>query len=263
MEVEMGFRQDDGFTLLELSIVLVIVGLLAAGILVGSDLIAAARIRAEITRLTSYEVAFRTFKVKYDGIPGDFDKAGEIPNVPSGHYGNGDGLLDDTYNAEAILVWEHLSKAGLIEGAYSGTSYPRNPSYDPATDTCGADLCPPSTLGGHVSHFMNGLYSTWGYEGFQLYNTGYTLSDNNVGIITLSDNDVGNIREQGKLTVVQAQGIDAKADDGKADTGRVVTINAGFASDTCVSGDFGTVDGSANYRMQDGVDNCTLVYVLR
>src|ERR1700710_2201298 len=63
--------ENQGFTLIELSIVLVIIGLIVGGVLVGQDLIKAAATRAQISQIEKYNQAVNTFKTKYNGIPGD------------------------------------------------------------------------------------------------------------------------------------------------------------------------------------------------
>src|SRR5476649_123700 len=63
-----------GFTLIELSIVLVIIGLIVGGVLTSRDLIAAAQIRAQISQIEKYQTAVNTFRGKYGYLPGD------IPN---------------------------------------------------------------------------------------------------------------------------------------------------------------------------------------
>src|SRR5665213_3308988 len=68
-------RNDDkivaAFTLIELSIVLVIIGLIVGGILVGQDLIKAAEVRAQISQIEKYSSAVNTFRAKFAAIPGD------------------------------------------------------------------------------------------------------------------------------------------------------------------------------------------------
>ena len=61
----------NGFTLIELSIVLVIIGLVVGGVLVGADLIKAAKIRSAVSDLDKITAAVNTFKLKYNCIPGD------------------------------------------------------------------------------------------------------------------------------------------------------------------------------------------------
>ncbi len=63
--------KKSGFTLIELSIVLVIIGLIIGGVLVGKDLIKAAEIRSTIGQYEKYKTAVNTFKLKYSGLPGD------------------------------------------------------------------------------------------------------------------------------------------------------------------------------------------------
>ena len=71
-------QQQRGFTLIELSIVIVIIGLIAGGILVGKDMIRAAEIRAIATELQHYRAAVKTFEATYDALPGDMTNATEF-----------------------------------------------------------------------------------------------------------------------------------------------------------------------------------------
>src|ERR1700712_2724582 len=86
-----------GFTLIELSIVLVIIGLIVGGVLVGQDLVRAAAVRAQISQIEKYNTAVNTFYGKYGYLPGDikdpdatrFGFASRNPN--GGQPGNADG----------------------------------------------------------------------------------------------------------------------------------------------------------------------------
>src|SRR5580658_7858400 len=83
-----------GFTLIELSIVLVIIGLIVGGVLAGQDLIRAAAARAQITQIEKYNTAVNTFRGKYNALPGDMNaEAASQLGFPSrpGTYGEGDG----------------------------------------------------------------------------------------------------------------------------------------------------------------------------
>ena len=64
-----------GFTLIELSIVLVIIGLIAGGVLIGRDLINAAAIRAQISQIEKIQTAVNTFRGKFNALPGDMGTA--------------------------------------------------------------------------------------------------------------------------------------------------------------------------------------------
>jgi|GEM_PF-1037087 len=78
---------DSGFTLIELSIVLVIIGLITGGILLGNDLINAATIRQQISQIEKLRVSTSTFRVKYGYMPGDI-----LSNVATQYgFANGDG----------------------------------------------------------------------------------------------------------------------------------------------------------------------------
>jgi prepilin-type N-terminal cleavage/methylation domain-containing protein len=73
--------QNQGFTLIELSIVLVIIGLIVGGVLVGQNLIAAAAVRAQISQIEKYQTAANAFRGKYGYLPGD------IPNPYATQFG--------------------------------------------------------------------------------------------------------------------------------------------------------------------------------
>lgn len=129
------------FSLVELSIVLVIIGLLAGGVLSGRSLIRASELRAATADLSRYHAAVRTFQEKYFQLPGDITNATAFWGVLAGDgtgndaacqnaeatglptcNGNGDGFI--AYNSveygERFRAWQHLANAGLIEGRYTG-----------------------------------------------------------------------------------------------------------------------------------------------
>src|ERR1700691_4838931 len=85
---------QSGFTLIELSIVLVIIGLVVGGVLVGQDLIRAAEVRATISQIEKYNTAARTFYGKYGYLPGDIkdpDASNFGFQARGTHEGQGDG----------------------------------------------------------------------------------------------------------------------------------------------------------------------------
>lgn len=134
-----------GFSLVELSIVLVILGLLVGGVLSGQALIKAAQIRAITTEFSKYRTASLTFRDKYFALAGDMPNATAFWGIAGGTGSdatcgntvstdaktcNGDGDGDLTYTvsssysiAEPLRFWQHLANAGLIEGQYPGTGY--------------------------------------------------------------------------------------------------------------------------------------------
>ena len=130
-----------GFTLIEMSVVLVILGLLVGAIVVGKNLIRTSQVRSTITEYQRYANAIATFKEKYGALPGDLATAtnywGTNPTgCPPGYdavkrtetcNGNGDGNLStwdwtwvDFYGQ--FTAWQHLADAGLIPGQFVGAS---------------------------------------------------------------------------------------------------------------------------------------------
>jgi len=122
--------KEQGFTLIELSIVLVIIGLIVGGVLVGQDLIRAAELRATISQVYKYNAAVNTFNLKFGGLPGDlafYNTAtfGLYSTGEDGSQGKGDGngMLEaagggELGTGENLLFWRHLSDANLVDGAF-------------------------------------------------------------------------------------------------------------------------------------------------
>ena len=121
--IDKNHRTVKGFTLVELSIVIVIIGLIIAGVVAGQSIVRQAKLRSVISEVNEYNVAMNAFILEYDGLPGDFNRATSY--WPSGGTsdGNGDKIIhvqSPNVNTEAIRGWEHLSLAGIIPGSFSG-----------------------------------------------------------------------------------------------------------------------------------------------
>jgi prepilin-type N-terminal cleavage/methylation domain-containing protein len=120
-------KRASGFTLIEIAIVLVIIGLLLGGVLKGQELITSARVRNFIQQQDGVKAAYFGFLDRYRALPGDYTAAvANIANINTGvaacggGNGNGDGTITSAAAlVENILVWEHLSKAGFITGTYT------------------------------------------------------------------------------------------------------------------------------------------------
>jgi prepilin-type N-terminal cleavage/methylation domain-containing protein len=116
-------QQQKGFTLVEIAIVLVIIGLLLGGILKGQELINSARVRNLADSTQGIQAAYFGFIDRYRRVPGDWGQAAAAAAIGStiNSGGNDNGRLDPTPNfTEPNAMWEHLSKAGFINGSYSG-----------------------------------------------------------------------------------------------------------------------------------------------
>ncbi|MGH8618414.1 MAG: prepilin-type N-terminal cleavage/methylation domain-containing protein [Burkholderiales bacterium] len=130
-------RKQTGFTLIEIAIVLVIIGLLLGGVLKGQELITSARVRNLISQQEGIKAAYFGFLDRYRALPGDYDRGGinitgVAGSVCNAGNGNGNGRIEIA-GSETILAWEHLSKAGFINGSFncnpveSAATTPTNP----------------------------------------------------------------------------------------------------------------------------------------
>jgi len=120
----MNRRQQSGFTLIEIAIVLVIIGLLLGGILKGQELITSARVRNMADQGNGVQAAYFGFVDRFRNLPGDWPQAlavQAIPGLSGTAGGNGNGRIDGMAWVEPSAVWEQLQRAGFIGGFYAAT----------------------------------------------------------------------------------------------------------------------------------------------
>ena len=116
-----------GFTLVELSIVMVIIGLICGGIMVGRELIRSTELTSVTTDLKRFQTAHNSFRMKYKALPGDMKNASQYwptqcVNYNAGNQcnGNGDGRIGGgSYPFENMRYFQHLALAGMIPGTFS------------------------------------------------------------------------------------------------------------------------------------------------
>ena len=121
-------NKQTGFTLIELAIVLVIIGLLLGGVLRGQELINSARVKSLTRDFQNAQVYLYGYQDRFKSVPGDDGRADvRLPGpppaalaAPAGTRDNGqiNGAWDDGFGdgTEAILFWQHVRLAGLAPG---------------------------------------------------------------------------------------------------------------------------------------------------
>jgi prepilin-type N-terminal cleavage/methylation domain-containing protein len=262
-------RSKNGFTLVELSIVLVILGLLAGGVLSGQSLIRAAELRSISTDSGRYATAVTAFRDKYFALPGDMGEAtrfwsfagtttspGCVTNsaaataAPGTCDGNGNGIIADAASAggtgESFQAWRQLALAGLVEGSYSGNAGTAGPA-DYVTDANA-----PRGRIGRTLWMLTYINNTPTPISSHLFDYNY-LNWMGVG----AGSGTGSWADDGFLKNEEAWNIDTKLDDGKPATGKV----HGMGMDTGCTTSTGNTDHSVDYALSNSAANaCALLF---
>jgi prepilin-type N-terminal cleavage/methylation domain-containing protein len=238
------YKTRGGFTLIEMSIVLVIIGLIVGGILLGQSLIQAAAVRATVSQIEKYNTATNTFREKFAYLPGD------IPAGPAAQFGltvgsgctgtlglsDGNGLID-SWDAssgywsfqtagETALFWQDLSSVNLIDGSFQGIGSTGCVKPYSKTQSQLLQYMPAAKIGG--GNFIY-LYEYGGFNWFGLQVI--TGTDNN-GTMEPNPEETGTL--SASITVLQAYNIDKKIDDGLPQHGNVMATYALYWDDTAV-----------------------------
>ncbi len=191
----------NGFTLIELSIVLVIIGLIVGGIVVGKEMIHNSQIKALIKQSSRFANSLNAFKLKYNALPGEFPAYQNYFPTLTGPYcpktsnmglTNMNDLIDGTYEIEA--AYAQLQAAGLIEMGRP-------------------QILQDGTIQDHYDCFYNNMqqYAALNTAFNGIY-AGITTGLNRNGL----QFGIGNVPI---LTVAEAMALDLKMDDGIAGTG--------------------------------------------
>jgi prepilin-type N-terminal cleavage/methylation domain-containing protein len=192
--------KQQGFTLIEIAIVLVIIGLLIGGVLKGQEMITQAKIRNVANDFNGVSAAYYSYQDRYRAIPGDDVNAATRWTTSAS--GDGNGVVGGSYNdtnaeasaTEAQRFWQHLRLAGLVAGQTTGDS----------------SVIPPTNASGGLTGVQNGALGLGGL------------------VICVSN-----------LPAKIASAIDSQFDDGIAKTGQVrgVAQAAGVSNPTVAAGD--------------------------
>ena len=258
-----------GFTLIELSIVLVIIGLIVGGVLVGRNLIAASELSAAISQIQKYNSSTNAFRDKYGALPGDIKdpdatKFGFIARGTSGPArGDGNGIISGINGAtfvcpicqtgETSVFWVDLSTARLIDGNFSTATFANASTAISATTTPNLNnYFPTSKLGqsnyvvvtsGGLSGFINTIGDAQNYFSItgisQLTAVGSSYQVNAV---------MG-------ITVAQANAMDTKMDDGRPQLGNVLAIGP-WLNSNCNAGQGYCTMGYSTYQTAGSSSTC-------
>lgn len=126
-------RNASGFTLIEIAIVLVVVGLLVGAVMTGQELIGSARVRNLADSSAGIRSAYFAFVDRYRRVPGDWNaaEAGEALGVVVNGGGNDNGRVDNDPGREWVepnALWEQLAKAGFLQGEFEGDALAPTPN---------------------------------------------------------------------------------------------------------------------------------------
>ncbi|MFN7039394.1 MAG: prepilin-type N-terminal cleavage/methylation domain-containing protein [Alphaproteobacteria bacterium] len=207
--------KTQAFTLIELSIVIIIIGIIIGGIAAANELIMQARIRSLVNDIQNTTTAVNAFKLKFGFLPGDFPYAGKIwtsatctdDYATAGCNGNGDYQINLNAGGgdgqEGYRLWQHLSLGGFISGTYTGTS---------------------ANTDQYKLQYSEGAYMDMRYVRPYL-----TRPYENCLEIGAWNSSLG-LAIEGALTPYDAYGLDSKIDNGDANSGKILGRNSYSAS---------------------------------
>jgi prepilin-type N-terminal cleavage/methylation domain-containing protein len=221
----MGNRNAKGFTLIEMAVVLVIIGLLFAGVVLAQSLIRSSNVQTIISDVAMYQSAISQFKQKYNEMPGDMTDAtnnwGTNPHCSTNGVGTGTQTCNGNGNGrvdlklliapfEQFLVWQHLANGGFISGQYSGTSWPAGSPYHVVYCSPGNN-CPGGRVNQSQAYFLAYSTGSFGLLGstanYWAQGPGHYLG---VGLAGASSG----YPAYPLLTAPEAFSLDSKVDDG-------------------------------------------------
>jgi prepilin-type N-terminal cleavage/methylation domain-containing protein len=238
-------KTQNGFTLVELAIVIVIIGLLLGGVLQGQELIKQAQVRNNVKRIQEISSAIATFYGKYNNLPGDMPiaRANAFLAVSGG---DGNGQLEWNGIADSQFFWLHLTAAKMLNvvkndnTTFTAASYSRFAKF--RNDRGGSG----NTMPGMMYASTTDIYSTiFGTEGINIGNA-----------ITLSTMLPTGVAQYAAFTADETRIMDEKIDDGNAITGKFRGANARAAGTYALT----TCNNSGVYVNDSSNMLCRILY---
>lgn len=237
-----------GFSIIELSIVLIIIGFIIAGIVIGQSLVAHAKIVSVTNDMSNFRASILSFKDYYDQLPGDMGNARNYwpdctDDLDNPCNGNNNGKIDWDIAAniqEDFRAWQHLSLSGMIAGGYTGLD----------------------AISGMPHNFMLGVnipasrYENAGYRILYPNPTDEAYGKSGHVIILASIVSAGNLTGS-VMPPLEARAVDVKIDDGDPDEGNLITLRGSDVdSSKCLTGTNKVMP--ATYRMNDTSRSCRM-----
>lgn len=257
-------RKQSGFSLVELSIVLVILGLLVGGVLSGQSLIRAAELRSVSADFSRYQTAVMTFRDKYFALPGDmanatafWGKDAAICNSQAGVVaspgtcnGDNNSVLGNAgaSNPELFRTWQHLALSGLIEGNFTGVAGPMTARHA----VIGQNV-PRARISQAGFSFYHAIYDNTHTQRYV-----NASAKNLIEFGRASDISGGHETNVPAIRPEEAWNIDTKMDDGRPALGNVMTWKPG-GSYTCSTNADPAI---AAYNLTNSSIGCNLQFVL-
>lgn len=249
--------KKSAFSLIELSIVLIIIGLLIAGITGGASLIKSSELRSIMGEARGYAVAVNSFFTQYDQYPGDASVRVGNASAFDGDRDNKIEYVNDatTPMSEGLDAWFDLKDIGAIDLALTPITVANGATTTkvPVTDIPGSKIKGAGwAFDYHNTSLQNVVVLTGTIEAW------VTTKDlvNTVAPAATSDNLSTEI-----ISAPDAFSIDSKIDDGKANSGNVQAINNTSADATACTNRHLTTSAPAEYRVANGAKKtCALTF---
>ena len=236
-------KKNAAFSLIELSIVLIVIGIVMGVVLVGRTLINQSQLHKIVASYHQYFMAVRLFKEQYNALPGDYADAFTVwgtscaADAARCNGNNNDVISYDSGvnpddDRESMRVWQHLTLSKILPGSYSGVGAIYNSTNTPQIGFLDGEFFIESSPSWNWSQSQNGMMFAAASSGSW----------------------------NGLLTPNEAQKIDVKVDNGIANTGNLYGITGpnGTSNNSC-SGRHGW-GGSADYNLLSSQRACYLAW---